>query len=87
MKQRELIREIRRALADYIVSEGCSCCQDTPTHNEAANRLAKLLRVPKYADGSGFNFYACRSGDMTVEIRPARKAKAKRRSRSSGGSA
>lgn len=61
MEQRELIREIRRALADYIASEGCSCCQNRDAHNEAAARLAKLLRVPKYEDASGFNFYKFRS--------------------------
>lgn len=48
--------EIRRAVADYMQSEGCSCCRDTPTHEVNAERLAKLLGVPKYSDGIGFNF-------------------------------
>lgn len=50
------IREIRRALADYMQSEGCSCCQDVEAHAEASRRLAKLLRIPRYEDGSGFDF-------------------------------
>ena len=50
------VKEIRNAIADYIRSEGCSCCQDREDHEEAKSRLAKLLRVPKYADGSGYDF-------------------------------
>lgn len=57
-KPKVSIAEIRRALADYIASEGCSCCRDEAKHDEAATRLAKLLRVKKYADGSGYNFHA-----------------------------
>lgn len=49
-------REIRRAIADYIWSEGCSCCQATDRHNDAAMRIAKLLHVPTYQDGSGYDF-------------------------------
>lgn len=49
------IAEIRRAVADYMGSEGCSCCE-SPSHIEHEAALAKLLRVRKYEDGSGFNF-------------------------------
>jgi methionine aminopeptidase len=51
-----LRREVRRALAEYMRTEGCSCCRDIEGHAVAAARLAKLLRVPRYSDGSGFNF-------------------------------
>lgn len=34
---------IREALADYIASEGCSCCRNTEAHEDAARRLGKLL--------------------------------------------
>jgi hypothetical protein len=51
-----LTAAIRTALADYMRSEGCSCCEDTDTHKEAGARLAKLLRVPRYKDGSGYDF-------------------------------
>ncbi len=56
-KHKKQISEIRRAFADYVASEGCSCCQDRPAHEEAAERLGKLLRVAKYSDGSGRDFY------------------------------
>ena len=53
-KERNLIRE---AVANYMVSEGCSCCQDTDKHKEDNKRLAELLKVPEYNDGSGYDFY------------------------------
>lgn len=54
--EREFRAAIRRALADYMRAEGCSCCRDSDAHKEAGDALAKLLRVPKYADQSGYNF-------------------------------
>ncbi|MGD9697523.1 hypothetical protein [Acinetobacter sp.] len=56
MKDQEF-KQIRAAVADYIVSEGCSCCE-ADCHNEDAEVLAKLLKVKKYKDGSGYDFYA-----------------------------
>lgn len=53
--------EIRRALADYMYAEGCSCCRNVKEHAEAQERLAKLLEVPPYADGSGYDFYQFRT--------------------------
>lgn len=50
------ISEIRRAVADYMDSEGCSCCRNQEMHKVNKARLAKLLNVPKYDDGSGFQF-------------------------------
>lgn len=48
--------KIRQALADYMQAEGCSCCRNNEDHRAAAERLARLLRVPKYQDGAGYNF-------------------------------
>ena len=48
--------ELRCYLAEYIYSEGCGCCEDHERHEEYANKLGKLLNVPKYKDGSGHNF-------------------------------
>lgn len=54
---REVLRsELRRALADYMRTEGCSCCRNNEAHAEAEARLAKLLKVPRYEDGSGYDF-------------------------------
>lgn len=49
-------KELRTAIADYMKSEGCSCCRDTQAHKEAEARIAKILLVPKYQDGSGYDF-------------------------------
>lgn len=48
--------ELRQAFAAYLKSEGCDCCRDAGAHDIAAAQIAKLLKVPKYKDGSGFNF-------------------------------
>ena len=55
MDQNEL-KELRQAVADYMSSEGCGCCEDVDAHKEHTKRLGKLLRVPKYKGGSGYNF-------------------------------
>lgn len=49
------LKAIRQAVADYMQSEGCSCCEGSD-HAEHEARLAKLLRVPRYKDGSGYDF-------------------------------
>ena len=54
---------VRRAVADYMQSEGCSCCENIEDHNEHEARLAKLLRVPKYRDGDGYDFARFRTKD------------------------
>lgn len=51
---------VRRAFADYKVSEGCSCCQNRTAHEEAEKQLGRLLDVERYDDESGFNFYKYR---------------------------
>ncbi len=50
------VEDIRRALADYMRAEGCSCCRKVEKQNEARARLAKLLHVPLYDDRSGYDF-------------------------------
>lgn len=47
---------IRKSFAKYWTSEGCECCQDTPTHKEAEKELAELLDVDMYSDESGFDW-------------------------------
>ncbi len=46
---------VRAAVANYISSEGCSCCQGAD-HEKHAAAVAKLLRAAKYKDGSGYDF-------------------------------
>jgi hypothetical protein len=46
----------REALANYMKSEGCMCCQDIVGHEEAAEALGEILDVPKYSDASGYDF-------------------------------
>ena len=48
---------LRLAFALYVKSEGCSCCRDNEEHEEAAAAIGKLLKVPKYKDGSGYDFW------------------------------
>lgn len=52
----EFKKQLRQAVADYMRSEGCSCCQDIDAHREHKKRLAKLLNVPMYSDKSGYDF-------------------------------
>lgn len=54
-------KAVRQAVADYMRSEGCSCCRDTDAHEKHAAELAKLLRVDAYSDDSGFDFAKYRS--------------------------
>jgi hypothetical protein len=56
------IKNIRRAVADYMHSEGCGCCTGLK-HQKHAAALAELLRVPKYKDGSGYDFARFRTPD------------------------
>lgn len=55
------VAEVRRLLADYILSEGCSCCENEDEHDKAVNALGKLLRVRKFEDGSGYDWSRYRS--------------------------
>ena len=48
--------KVRQAVADYIASEGCSCCEGSD-HDAHAAKLAELLDVPMYTDESGYDFY------------------------------
>ena len=49
--------EVREAVANYMYSEGCSCCRDDEAHELHSNKLAALLDVPRYDDDSGNNFF------------------------------
>lgn len=50
------IKTIRRLIANYMGSEGCSCCRDYEQHDIDKKKIAKLLKVPMYDDKSGYDF-------------------------------
>ena len=52
----EFKKKVRIAGANYMRSEGCSCCRDNEAHDRHTEALGKLLNVPKYGDGSGRDF-------------------------------
>ena len=52
--------KLRQALADYMYSEGCFCCEGND-HKKHKAVLAELLEVPKYKDNSGYDFTKFRS--------------------------
>lgn len=52
----KLKKQLRQLVANYMASEGCSCCQNRDGHTEDKEALAKLLNVKKYSDGSGYDF-------------------------------
>lgn len=54
------LAEVRRAVADYIATEGCGCCRGND-HEAYQERLGKMLLVQKYSDCSGRNFSKFRS--------------------------
>lgn len=58
---RDFRRAVRVAVADYMQSEGCSCCRAYDAHREHASILAQLLRVPACPDGDGYDFSRFRS--------------------------
>jgi len=55
-KIHRMVKEFREALANYMSSEGCDCCSNRDAHDEHRAILAKMLGVPKYPDGSGYDF-------------------------------
>lgn len=54
-------KQLREAVANYMYSEGCSCCRSS-NHDENAEALAKLLSFKKFSDKSGYDFYSYRTG-------------------------
>lgn len=54
-------RKMRQLIADYMWSEGCSCCR-SDKHAENEQALGKALNIPKYPDKSGYDFLKYRTG-------------------------
>lgn len=49
--------EVRTAFADYASAQGCDCCRNVEGQEEALKILAKLLQIPKFKDGSGYDYW------------------------------
>lgn len=54
-------KELRTLVADLVSAAGCACCRDNKKWCETTDKLGKILKVPKYKDGSGYNFYKFKS--------------------------
>lgn len=48
--------QIRQAVANYMQSECCTCCQNVGAGEDNKTTLALLLNVPMYEDRSGWDF-------------------------------
>jgi len=53
----EFKKVIREALANYMRSEGCSCCQDWDEHAKNKKELGELLDCGKYDGEDEYDFY------------------------------
>lgn len=60
-EQSARMEKLREAVANYMDSEGCRCCQDIEAHEKHEKRLAELLNVPTHPSGSGYDFYQFRT--------------------------
>lgn len=56
---------LREWVAKLYCAAGCDCCRDTDGWYEAAGKLGEMLNIPKYDDGSGYDFYAVRDQALT----------------------
>ena len=64
MTTKELQAKLRTAIANYMFSEGCDCCQGDD-HKGHKAVIAGLLGVPMYSDGSGHDFTAFRTQSIS----------------------
>ena len=53
----EFKKEVRELIANYMRSEGCSCCQDWEGHAKNKKRLGELLDCGKYDGEDEYDFY------------------------------
>lgn len=60
------VERIRQAVADYMWAEGCDCCRNLEAHTLAEVKLGVLLGVPKYEDGSGYDFSQFRTPEKAA---------------------
>jgi hypothetical protein len=58
------IEKIRLEVAKLYCASGCSCCRDDDNWYKSAENLANILDIPKFEDGSGFDFYKVRDDGL-----------------------
>lgn len=51
-----ILNILKGAFSQYWLSEGCSCCEDTPSHEAAGEKIGELLNFDMLEDGSGYDF-------------------------------
>ena len=49
---------VRDLVATLWCASGCSCCRDDDAWEKASHELAELLGIPKYNNGSGYDWYS-----------------------------
>ena len=57
-KRLQLTKQVREAFVMFWKAQGCSCCEDTDASDKYGSRLAELLNIPLYDDGSGVDYYS-----------------------------
>lgn len=58
---------LRQAVADYMRYEGCSCCRNQDEQDKVKAKLAGLLNVPMYDDGSGYDFNKFATNPVNID--------------------
>lgn len=53
------LEKIKYMVAEYMASEGCSCCESS-SHESDGEVLCEALGMPKFDDGSGYDFWSVR---------------------------
>jgi hypothetical protein len=54
------IERLRGLVAKLYCAAGCSCCRDDTAWEAASDELAEGFNIPKYEDGSGYDWYSVR---------------------------
>ena len=55
---------LRDLVATLWCAGGCACCRDDDAWEKASNELAELFGVPRYEDGSGYDWYSVRDAAL-----------------------
>jgi hypothetical protein len=59
--------KIRLLVVQLYCASGCSCCRDDEEWKRCGDALGRLLDIPPYGDGSGFDFYSVKEAATLKE--------------------